>query len=68
MGWFDERMGTLLSKFGEGRGGGKLRCVVGGGREGTLFSFSAYLAALKGVMEAVRGGYIIIIIIIITGV
>lgn len=51
-------------KFGEGRGGGKLRCVVGGGREGTLSSLPAYLAALKGVMEAVRGGYIVIIIII----
>lgn len=37
MGWFGERMGTLLSKFGEGRG--KLRCVVGGGREGTLSLF-----------------------------
>lgn len=32
----EKRMGTLLSKLGEGRGGGKLRCVVRGGREGTL--------------------------------
>lgn len=43
-------------KFGEGRGGegrGKLRCVVAGGRELSLsFSFSACLAALKGVMES----------------
>lgn len=33
----------LLSKFGEGRGGGKLRCVVGERREGTLSSLPACL-------------------------
>lgn len=33
-GW--ERCSQSLG--GEGRGGGKLRCVVGGGREGTLSS------------------------------
>lgn len=49
-------MGTLLSKFGEGRGGG-VSLRVGGGRELSLFlslSLPTYLAALKGVVEAAR--------------
>lgn len=65
MGWFDEEDGNAALKVwgGEGRGEASLG---GWRREGSLslsLSFSAYLAALKGVMEAVRGGYIIIIII-----
>lgn len=59
MGWFDKRMGTLLSKFGEGRGGeGRGEASLRGwrreGRNSLSLSFSAYLAALKGVVEAAR--------------
>lgn len=62
-------MGTLLKVWGwEGWRG----FVAGWRKEGSLslslsLCLPTYLAALKGVMEAVRGYIIIIIIIIITG-
>lgn len=59
-------MGTLLKSLGrggEGRGGGSFAAWFEEGGKELSLSFSAYLAALKGVMEAARGGYIIIIII-----